>query len=732
MLGPDAEFREGQREAIEAVIGDGHRALVVQRTGWGKSLVYWIATRVRRDEGHGPTLIVSPLLALMRNQIAMAGRLGLHAATINSGNTAEWDDVEARLAADAIDVLLISPERLGNEAFANRILPAIQGSIGLFVVDEAHCISDWGHDFRPDYRRIGRILRNLSPAIPVLATTATANDRVVADVAEQLGEGVRIVRGPLARASLRLGTVTLADQAERLAWLAKYIPNLPGSGIVYCLTVADTQRVATWLRSRGIDARAYNAALATEEREVLEDALIAGEMKALVATVALGMGFDKPDLGWVVHYQRPGSPIAYYQQVGRAGRAVDSAWGILLAGREDDQIAEYFIQTAFPPTVNMEGILETLEAAGQPMSVVGLQSAVNLPKGRIEQALKLLEIDGAVARDGGRYTRTAEPWAQDEVRIERVIATRRAELAEMQAYVDYDGCYMEFLARALDDPAAEPCGKCANDLGRPMSTEIDRDLVDAAIEFLRRDLRTIGPRKQWVADAVPGLKGRIDPPNELGMALCVYGDAGWGRDVQRGREVDRRFDRELIVGAAKAIRDRWHPVPWPEWVAAVPSVRRPGLVDGFARALARELDLPFVDCLHAAADAEAQEGMLNSVRQLANAHRTLALDGSGNRPGGAGAPRGRPSRLGLDADGRGLAAARGRQRAGPPVRAGGFLGPRVVVGNPSHGDPRGTRIVTHMTEAIQPGGIPARSTSVPMASGSRSMLTCFAIPPGRQ
>ncbi len=472
MLGPDADFREGQREAIEAVIGDGQRALVVQRTGWGKSLVYWIATRVRRDEGHGPTLIVSPLLALMRNQIAMAGRLGLHAATINSGNTAEWDDVEAGLAADAIDVLLISPERLGNEAFANRILPAIQGSIGLFVVDEAHCISDWGHDFRPDYRRIGRILRSLSPAIPVLATTATANDRVVADVAEQLGEGVRIVRGPLARASLRLGTVTLADQAERLAWLAKYIPNLPGSGIVYCLTVADTQRVATWLRSRGIDARAYNAALSTEEREALEDALIAGEMKALVATVALGMGFDKPDLGWVVHYQRPGSPIAYYQQVGRAGRAVDSAWGILLAGREDDRIAEYFIQTAFPPTVNMEGILETLEAAGGPMSVVGLQSAVNLPKGRIEQALKLLEIDGAVARDGGRYTRTAEPWAQDEARIERVIATRRAELAEMQAYVDHTGCSMEFLARALDDPGGRTVRQMRQ---RPGPADVARD-----------------------------------------------------------------------------------------------------------------------------------------------------------------------------------------------------------------------------------------------------------------
>ena len=677
MLGPDAEFREGQREAIEAVIGDGQRALVVQRTGWGKSLVYWIATRVRRDEGHGPTLIVSPLLALMRNQIAMAGRLGLHAATINSGNTAEWDDVEAGLAADAIDVLLISPERLGNEAFANRILPAIQGSIGLFVVDEAHCISDWGHDFRPDYRRIGRILRSLSPAIPVLATTATANDRVVADVAEQLGEGVRIIRGPLARASLRLGTVTLADQAERLAWLAKYLPNLPGSGIVYCLTVADTQRVATWLRSRGIDARAYNAALSTEEREALEDALIAGEMKALVATVALGMGFDKPDLGWVVHYQRPGSPIAYYQQVGRAGRAVDSAWGILLAGREDDRIAEYFIQTAFPPTVNMEGILETLEAAGGPMSVVGLQSAVNLPKGRIEQALKLLEIDGAVARDGGRYTRTAEPWAQDEARIERVIATRRAELAEMQAYVDYTGCSMEFLARALDDPAAEPCGRCANDLGRPMST---------------RDRPRPGRRR----DRVPAARPADDRAAEAVGRRRGAGPQGQDRPAERARHGAVRLRRRGLgtrrpagQGGGRPVRPRadrrrgeGHPRPLAS--GAVARVGRGGAIGPPAgprrrfRARARARARPAVRRLPACRRRRRAPGRDAQQRPPA---RECASDAGarrfGGHPVGAGAPRGRPRRLRLDADGRGLAAARGRQRAGPPVRAGGVIGARI-------------------------------------------------------
>ncbi len=517
MLGPGATFREGQREAIEAVIEDGRRALVVQRTGWGKSLVYWIATRVRRDRGHGPTLIISPLLALMRNQIAMAGRLGLRAATINSGNIDEWDAVHDGLAANAIDVLLISPERLGNERFMTDVMPSIHGSIGLFVVDEAHCISDWGHDFRPDYRRISRIIRTLDARVPVLATTATANDRVVDDIAEQLGHGASTIRGPLARESLELDAIVLENQAARLAWLAAQLPRMPGSGIVYCLTVADTQRVATFLRGQGIDARPYNAELSTGEREALEDALVANELKALVATVALGMGFDKPDLGFVVHYQRPGSPIAYYQQVGRAGRAVEHAHGVVLSGREDDDIARYFLDTAFPPTANMHEILDALEAVDS-MTVPGLEKAVNLRKGRIAQALKLLEIDGAVARDRGRFRRTPNPWSQDEERIARVVEARRTELAQMQAYMRYEGCLMEFLVRQLDDPDPTRCGQCVNCTGKGLPRDVDDDLARAAVSFLRRDLRTIEPRKMWPVGAIEGNAGKIDPANQLGMA----------------------------------------------------------------------------------------------------------------------------------------------------------------------------------------------------------------------
>jgi ATP-dependent DNA helicase RecQ len=634
MLGPAATFRDGQREAIEAVIDDGARALVVQRTGWGKSLVYWIATRVRRDRGHGPTLIVSPLLSLMRNQIAMAARLGLEAVTINSGNVGEWREIEGRLERNEIDVLLISPERLANEGFTTRVLPAIERTIGLLVIDEAHCISDWGHDFRPDYQRISRLLPLLGPTVPVLATTATANDRVVADVAAQLGEHVAVSRGPLARDTLRLDAIPLADQAERLAWLAENIPRLPGSGIVYCLTVADTERVATWLRSRGIDARAYSGPLSQVEREGLEDALIANEMKALVATVALGMGFDKPDLGFVVHYQRPGSAIAYYQQVGRAGRAVERAYGILLSGREDDEIADYFLRTAFPPADRMRELLAALDGV-ESASIGRFQRAVNLTRGQLDQALKQLELDGALTKTGGRWSRTDQPWQPDEERIARVTATRRAELEQMQAYVTTNGCRMAFLTGLLDDPASAPCGRCSNDVGKGMPHAVDRDVVLAAIDYLRRSLRPIEPRKRWVEADGASTGTTITAPNETGIALCVAGDAGWGREIVRARGGVGRLPDGLVVAATRAIRDQWRPDVPPEWVTSIPSRTAAPLLDGFARSLAAELGLPYVECLTTAADGRPQATMQNSVVQLDNARAKLRVAAAATVPAGA-------------------------------------------------------------------------------------------------
>jgi ATP-dependent DNA helicase RecQ len=626
MLGAGATFRGGQREAIRAALRDGARTLIVQRTGWGKSLVYWIATRVRRDAGGGPTLIVSPLLALMRNQIQMAERLGLRAVTINSANRDDWRQIESDLAADAIDVLFVSAQRFANDDFTSRLLPSIQGSIGMFVIDEAHCISDWGHEFVPDYRRIGRLLPLLGPTVPVVGTTATANDRVVRDVAAQLGAGVVVIRGPLARASLHLDAIPLRDQAERLAWLAEHLPTMPGSGIVYCLTVADTGRVAAWLQAQGITARPYNAEVPPDEREHLEGELIGNRIKALVATVALGMGFDKPDLGFVVHFQRPGSPIAYYQQVGRAGRGVDDAYGVLLSGREDDDIADYFLETAFPPTARMEDILRALELV-ESATIRELQAAVNLPYGQIEKALKLLEVDGAVARERGRCFRTPNPWKQDEARIAGVLEARRRELATMREYVLTSECRMAFLARLLDDPTAQVCGHCANDGGRVWPRDVDEDLVRAAISHLRRDARHIKARAQ--AEDGRSLPHR----NEDGRALSVYGDAGWGRLVVQGKDDAHRFDDQLVASAAQLIASRWKPEPWPTWVTALPSSTHAGLVDDFARRLADRLGLPYVDCLTTLSGAQPQETMQNSVQQAANARAKLGIRGDEVRPG---------------------------------------------------------------------------------------------------
>jgi len=629
MFGEDAEFHPGQREAIKALLEPGARRLVVERTGWGKSLVYWLATRLLRNSGAGPTVVFSPLLSLMRNQIEAASRLGLRAATINSSNADEWSEVEEALRREEVDVLLISPERLSNPRWSSAVLPAL-GAIGLVVIDEAHCISDWGHDFRPDYRRLRRILSVLPPNVPVLATTATANTRVVADIAGQLGEDVVIQRGTLMRESLSLHVIELADQAERLAWLAQQIEALPGSGIVYCLTVADTQRVADWLSSRGMTALPYWGGLGRDERVEAEQALLANSIKVLVATTALGMGFDKPDLGFVIHYQRPPSVIAYYQQVGRAGRGVDHADVILLTGREDDEIAEYFIDSAFPPPDHLERIIDTLETEGQ-MRMADLESSLNLKHGQLDRALTLLEIEGAVGHDTSGYFRTVNPFAPDVERMERVTILRRVELGQMQEYVRHEGCRMVFLAAALDDGTATDCGKCDREIGAIHEVEINEAILADAVTFLRRDARPIAPRRRWPAGAVGGLSGAIRPPNAEGMALSIYGDAGWGRLVKDGKYVAGAFDAALVDAAVELFFNRWQPDPPPGWVTAIPSASRPMLVHDFATALAARLGIPYHDVLTANLGPE-QKGMENSAQQLRNVAAKMTL--AGTVPGG--------------------------------------------------------------------------------------------------
>ncbi len=628
---PHAEFRDGQWECISALL-DRRRLLVVQRTGWGKSMVYFLATRILRDQGAGAALLISPLLSLMRNQILAAERIGIRAATINSSNRDDWEQVKQQLHDGLVDILLISPERLANDDFRENVLLLVADKIGLFVVDEAHCISDWGHDFRPDYRRIVRVLQALPSNIPVLATTATANDRVVQDVANQLGH-LQIERGPLVRESLRLQNIWLPSPVARMAWLAEQLPRIPGSGIIYTLTIRDAERVAQWLRLNHIDAWAYHSNV--ESREELETRLLDNQIKALVATVALGMGFDKPDLGFVIHFQRPGSVVHYYQQVGRAGRALDSAFGVLLGGHEDKDITDFFINNAFPPQMHVEQILSALNAADNGLSIPMLEKQLNLKRGDITKTLKYLSVEAPtpVVKQGPRWYATPVDYAMNQETIDQLCSLRRAEQQEMLDYMQTGDCLMQFLARALDDPYAEPCGRCVNCVGNPLlPTDVDTDLANAAAQFLRRSFQIIIPRKQWPSGtAFPeyGFSGRIaqDQLADEGRTLCLWGDAGWGEMVKKGKFRDERFCDELVEACAKMI-EMWQPQPSPQWLTCVPSLRHSDLVPDFARRLAGRLSIPFMEVVRKIKDNHPQKEMQNSFLQANNLDGIFEIDDS--------------------------------------------------------------------------------------------------------
>ncbi len=569
IAGDGAVLREDQALAVAALCEPAARVLVVQATGWGKSAVYWAATAIRRSEGAGPALVVSPLLSLMRDQVVAAGRAGLRAATLNSSNIDAWSRVEAALRADELDVLLVSPERLANPGFGRRVLDGLAGRLGLLVIDEAHAVSDWGHDFRPDYRRVADVLQTLNPTTPVLATTATANARVTLDVAAQLGEATLVLRGPLARGSLQLTVVDALSPIERFAWVVDHLPRLAGSGIIYTLTVADAERLAAavqFVHGDGCKVAAYTGQLESGERERLENALHGNHLKALIATSALGMGYDKPDLGFVVHVGSPPSPVSYYQQVGRAGRGIDHALVVLLPSEADAGVWDYFATATIPERSQVERLLAGLSAyaAGQPATVPALEAETGLRRGRVELMLKQLAVDGAVERVEGGWLPTGAPWVYDQEHYDAIIATRRREADIMRAYTRGRKCLMQLLQESLDDTSAQPCGRCSVCLGslpEPLRPRPEPATVEAVTVRLRGEVTVLEPRKMWPG-GVFGSRGRIPPAlmAQTGRAI-VYADAPewrdlvastFARDGEPGLEL-----RDAAVAALACWRDSW-------------------------------------------------------------------------------------------------------------------------------------------------------------------------------
>ena len=628
---PSVQFRSGQWEAIDALVNQRQKLLVVQRTGWGKSSVYFISTRILRDRGFGATIIVSPLLALMRNQIEQAQRLNIQAATINSSNTDQWDSIKQQVLDNKIDALLISPERLANEKFIRDILMPIANNVGLMVIDEAHCISDWGHDFRPDYQRLVNILKQMPANAAVLGTTATANNRVIEDIKNQLGD-ITIQRGSLIRHSLALQTIRLPDQAARLAWLAYYIPYISGTGIVYALTQRDAEQVAQWLRDNNIQARAYYSGVehpdfsnSDDYRQFLEESLLNNQLKALVATTALGMGYDKPDLGFVIHYQAAGSIVGYYQQVGRAGRAIEHAYGILLAGHEDSDIHEFFRHSAFPKEEHVWQILNTL-VQYDGLSVIQLENHVNLAHGQIEKVVKYLSVEmpAPVLKEGSKWYRTPVAFQMNHEKINRLTQQRELEWQEVQQYIDSTGCLMSFLQTSLDDVSTGNCGKCKNCLNQNiLGTETPHELNINAAYFLKQAEIPLKPRKQVAKGAFVKYAFLVNyklPANlqaEEGRILSRWGDAGWGQFVADDKH-QGYFRDELVDALIDMITQRWKTEPFPQWITCIPSLNHKTLVADFSQRLAHKLGIPFIEVIHKIENNPPQKLQENSFYQCHN------------------------------------------------------------------------------------------------------------------
>jgi ATP-dependent DNA helicase RecQ len=637
LAGHGATLRDDQWRAIEALVVQRRRALVVQRTGWGKSAVYFVATALLRSRSAGATVIVSPLLALMRNQIAAAERAGIKAHTINSSNIEEWDDVERAVASGDVDVLLVSPERLNNPAFRDTVLPKLATETGLLVIDEAHCISDWGHDFRPDYRRIRTLLHDLPDGIPVLATTATANERVVADVAEQLAtagnDDTLVLRGSLDRESLHLAVVNLPTGAHRLAWLGDNLKNLDGSGIIYTLTVAQADEVAAFLRNRGYPVAAYSGRTETADRLAAEDDLLNNRVKALVATSALGMGFDKPDLGFVVHLGAPASPIAYYQQVGRAGRGVERATVLLLPGREDEDIWSYFDSVGFPPEALVRRTLKTLSDASRPMSTAALEVSVELNRSRLEAMLKVLDVDGAVRRVTGGWTATGVDWVYDADRYARIAAARKAEQQAMRDYISTSRCRLEFLRQQLDDPHAAPCGRCDNCTGTHPTSDVSEQAVATSRAELSRPGVVVEPRRMWptgLAAIGLDLSGKIATTEvaEAGRAIGRLSDIGWGPRL-RALLDDATPDAPVpddLVAAFVGVLKQWDWERRPTAVATVPSRRRPTLIASAGEQLAKIGRLEWLGALTSSRSVGQEASRTNSAQRVRALHAAFGAD----------------------------------------------------------------------------------------------------------
>lgn len=609
--GPKATFREGQLEAIRTIY-NGDNLLLIQKTGWGKSIVYFIGAKLLREKTGGVTVIISPLLSLMRNQVEMATSNGVVALTMNSTNYEEHENIKAKLINDECDVLLISPERLSNNKFVENILPYI--NIGMLVIDEVHCISFWGNDFRLDYQRIKDVVALLPKHIPILGTTATANDNIINDIKKQL-PNFRTQKGPLIRKSLNIQVIKLRKNSEKLAWLIDNLPLMEGTGIVYASTIAATRNISAFLNLNGINSLDYSGQ--SENREEIEYSFLKNKFKVIVATNALGMGFDKEDVGFVIHYHSPDSIASYYQQIGRAGRNLDNAFVVLLKGDEDDKIQEHFIETSLPKATEIQDVLDLFDEHLE-LRVKQIEMKLNMKRSIIQKCIDYLMITSAIYKEKSIYRRGLNKYVLDQEGFLRVKASKYKELEDINTFINIDTCYMRYISDSFDDPFAEDCGKCCNCIGEPIFNPIpSKKSLIASERYIRGAHQTIYPRKQFPIRYNDITRIKPELQNETGFALCYYNDSGYGEYVREDKEKNGSY-REELVSETVLLINKMAIINNDTIIMYVPSLRRPNLVEEFAHKVGAKLNVEVRDSIVKTIDSPEQRFMQNSIRQFEN------------------------------------------------------------------------------------------------------------------
>ena len=636
LYGENARFRPGQYEAIERTIKE-KRLLVVQKTGWGKSLVYFICTKLLREEGAGVTLVISPLLALMDNQLSAARKMGLNCAALNSTTANERELILMGMEANTYDLVLATPESLMNKKF-RQYLPDIR--IGLLVIDEAHCISDWGHDFRLEYNKIYRVIEQLQPNVPVLATTATANNHVIEDLQNQMGKP-KVSRGHLMRDNLSIQILPLSDKESRYAWILDNIGRLPGTGIIYCLSRKDCTWLSDFLCENGISAEPYFSGDGEQEKKSQETLkrFLNDEIKVIVSTIKLGMGFDKGNVSFVIHFQCPKNVIAYYQQIGRAGRNISFARTFLMLGGEDYRIHKGFIENAFPSEPEMKRIRQYITACPGVCTVNKICAAIDISKKKILKVLDFLEDEGLIEKEwhsstSGKpyavYKSTAAPFVYRGEHYEEIKQIRYRELEQMHTIADTSECLSRTVVSCLDDIEDHDCGICSNcDPKGRFPVTVSAVSKRRAIDFLENLTIPIDPWNYWPRNnLVADTKNYY--PNLQGIALSKYNE-GLGKLVRDGKYSTQKFDGQLVRKGARVLKKyiKEHDLCC---VTAVPSLNT-NVVPDYAKRLADACGLPYVDLLRKT-NRSHQKDLNNTAHQFVNAYKSFESISSASIPSG--------------------------------------------------------------------------------------------------